>query len=486
LEKVTTPSLRALQLFTQADEMMRRARRYGPSDKHATVAELLKEALDEDPQFAAAYTWLAYALRNLGRPPDEYLPHAQKGVDLSERVSERERYIILAGNHTLRGEDEKARPFWEALVERYPDDYWGNFNLQSLYRRTGRRVREWELRLRWPRLRPNDFLAHFQAALFLAREKSIAQAKPYVLRATELITAETPDRYPWEWAWIQLFPVHELWLEGHYERALSELDRVVGSSKSRLDPAGRYLIRGAYAGYMALGKLHATEDLMESLPGGRQLSVRIMYALLGGKIDINPILEKETLEGGVPRVIVIFLARNGHVREARSVMELNQGKWWRQQRPNREVDQWNQANRGILEAEIAKAEGDESRAIALFEDSLDLYEALPGSWGRDEYFLGAESLAHLLETRGDSAEAVRVLERASQPKWRSLFPEGPGHWVRIQWLLANLYRRFGEPEKALKVEAELLKVLSYADADHPILLELKAREKAEGTVTLLD
>ncbi len=35
-------------------------------------------------------------------------------------------------------EKVEAIPVWEALVERYPDDCWGNVNLQELFFLTGR------------------------------------------------------------------------------------------------------------------------------------------------------------------------------------------------------------------------------------------------------------------------------------------------------------------------------------------------------------
>jgi hypothetical protein len=39
--------------------------------------------------------------------------------------------------------------------------------------------------------------------------------------------------------------------------------------------------------------------------------------------------------------------------------------------------------------------------------------------------------------------------------------------------LAKLYRSVGRVEEARAIEAELSKLLALADADHPILLELK-------------
>ncbi len=48
--------------------------------------------------------------------------------------------------------------------------------------------------------------------------------------------------------------------------------------------------------------------------------------------------------------------------------------------------------------------------------------------------------------------------------------------MRTQAKLAELYRRVGRDEKAPAIEAELLKLLKYADPDYPLLQDLRARQ----------
>ena len=62
LERVTTPSLHALQLYSRANELMRLS-----DDKQAVAAELLEQALAEDPNFASAHLLLAYTYANRGK-----------------------------------------------------------------------------------------------------------------------------------------------------------------------------------------------------------------------------------------------------------------------------------------------------------------------------------------------------------------------------------------------------------------------------------
>lgn len=47
--------------------------------------------------------------------------------------------------------------------------------------------------------------------------------------------------------------------------------------------------------------------------------------------------------------------------------------------------------------------------------------------------------------------------------------------------LAGFYRRTGREEEAKKIEDEFRQMLIYADEDHPILRELKKRERLAAT-----
>lgn len=126
---------------------------------------------------------------------------------------------------------------------------------------------------------------------------------------------------------------------------------------------------------------------------------------------------------------------------------------------------------GIVEGEIALSRGRAMEAISL------LQEAVPDvRWNSSsEFFTESVSLADALERQGELQKAVQVLEKASQQKTIAYENAGStgAYWLRVQWRLAQLYRKLGRPEEAEKVEAELSKILAYADPEHPILLQLK-------------
>ena len=50
-------------------------------------------------------------------------------------------------------------------------------------------------------------------------------------------------------------------------------------------------------------------------------------------------------------------------------------------------------------------------------------------------------------------------------------------WMKTQLRLAQLYRKVGREQEAREIEAELLKLLAYADADHPFLRQLQRSQE---------
>lgn len=108
--KVTTRSLRALQLFSQARVLV-------DEDKWSPAAELLERAVHEDPEFASAHIWLAHAMSNLGN--GKAGPHYEKEFALADGLPDRERYFILGSYYSRHlGDDEKAVQAFEILAPR--------------------------------------------------------------------------------------------------------------------------------------------------------------------------------------------------------------------------------------------------------------------------------------------------------------------------------------------------------------------------------
>ena len=86
-------------------------------------------------------------------------------------------------------------------------------------------------------------------------------------------------------------------------------------------------------------------------------------------------------------------------------------------------------------------------------------------------------LAMALEVQGDLAGAAEALAEASGERDRINHFSGPS-WLRVLQRIALTYRKQGKPELAQTVEAELLELLTYADRDHPILVQIQEVQAA--------
>ena len=126
LDEATTPSLEALQAYTEGDRL---AREKGDTD----ALPLLKRAVELDSNFARAYASLGIRYNNLGQATLA-IENVRRAYELRDRVSEREKYYISCTYFTLvTGELEKAIQQYELWISDYPRDYVAETNLGVNY-----------------------------------------------------------------------------------------------------------------------------------------------------------------------------------------------------------------------------------------------------------------------------------------------------------------------------------------------------------------
>ena len=458
LEKVTTPSLRALQLFSQADALI-------PQGKSDVAEQLLKQAVAEDPEFASGYTHLAHTIRNQRRPEEEYRPHAERAVKLSEKVSDRERYFILGSYYSMLGQDEKAITTYEALLRLYPDHYWGTNNLASIYMRLGQHQERTRYLIRRADLRPNDLDSNYMAFQALVRyEGDLGKGRPYLLRARKLAALPGIEPVPW----VRVTTASEYWQQGHMEKVFSEVVRF-----EQLARSGSRKGRDGWAGtvgwaYLALGKLKLAEQWFHSIsdPGNRIGGLTGVAFVRGDRqalIDLADGLKKS------PALRTSCLLRAGLLSEAEeAISDLE----------NENRDDFfagHVVGQGYIKkwrGELALARGNTGQAIALFEEAVRRL-------GDFLFFVagGSESLAHAWEQQGNFQRAIGVLEAVRPFKTRYLFAGWATTWMKTQLRLAQLYRKVGREQEAREIEAELRKLLPYADPDHPFLRQLNRSQE---------
>jgi len=503
LAKVTTPSLRALQLYTQGYTMRHSAA------GSATAEELMRQAISEDPEFASAYIYLAWTIHNQGqrRPnwdehlqpstwKEELLPYAQRAFELADQTSERERYFIRANYFSMTDQPKKMVANYEALLQLDADHFWANDNLYDYYWSNVNQTfildrtsidAAYPYAMRAAELRPNNFETTARAGIFLAiLMNRPGEAEPYLQRAADL--AETdPWASPGTVAWVRLYPAHRRWIEGDLDGVLNEVDRWQETLRSSSGWSRTFLAEEMGKFYTALGMLEAAEEvlLLIDYPALDRRDSRLdeveyyrtveeegvaSYLRQGPEVPTNL-----TQGDGARR-----LARAGLLSEARDELASFQARRSRQEIiPYRMRDDIIAVN--LTRGEIALAEGDAEEAISLLQEGV---VRLRNS-GSSAYFRGSESLANAWEQQGNPDRALQILEDASQQKNRAYpasitshgFPRRESaklHWMRVRLRLAQLYLKLDRETEAREIAAELRALLRYADPDLWLLRQVQA------------
>jgi eukaryotic-like serine/threonine-protein kinase len=128
--EATTPSLEALKAFSLGTMT---AREKGDAEGIA----FYRRAIELDPNFATAYVGLGVSYSNLGQP-SLASQNIQKGYDLRDRVSERERLRISADYYAfVTGELEKEAETYQLWIQSYPRDMVPHGNLGANYAALG-------------------------------------------------------------------------------------------------------------------------------------------------------------------------------------------------------------------------------------------------------------------------------------------------------------------------------------------------------------
>jgi serine/threonine protein kinase/Tfp pilus assembly protein PilF len=127
--KPSTKSLPALHYYNEGVQLLRQGR-------DLEAQKQLQGSIQQDPEFALAYSSLAQADANLGHESEaEQL--SRKAVDLSQDLSPQEKYLIAASHAGIMKDYPKAIEAYENLAKASPGDTDVQFALGSLYEETG-------------------------------------------------------------------------------------------------------------------------------------------------------------------------------------------------------------------------------------------------------------------------------------------------------------------------------------------------------------
>ena len=476
LAQVTTPSLHALQLYTQAERLIGGFR---GSDSNRVAAQLLEQALKDDPDFASAHVMLAHAYTDDGRHEDA-AAHFRRGFELVNTTSDRERYFILGsyyGSHAI-DEPQKAAEAYETLLRLYPDDYWAAQKLAQLYMfRLHEFTRVTDMYLRLADLRPNDLGKNLEAAATLIdrqagiKGQTLLQpawtdsdsrlARHYLDRAAALREAQGSDEPGHDFNDSPRLLFADLdWLEGKIERARTEVRDAERLGKSIAPPAvGEF--------YFTTGNLRQAEEAFAREPGNAYLMLSVV-AFYRGDLDSVRSLLRSTHDPDIrwgTDLAGVMMARTGMLREAEDIRRILADRVKKPLGPTRPPGPLR-----IVEGELALAHGDSARAIAWLEPMI--------KWHSPAAAIASEDLADLYRKLGRRADEVRVLESAAAGPMQIGF--AAPFLMRLQMKLAQRYRESGREAEAQQIEAQVSRLLALADPDHPIVRQLAALRQVQG------
>jgi tetratricopeptide (TPR) repeat protein len=446
LEKVTTPSLQALQLFSEADRLMS-----GPERSRAMT--VLEEAVRLDPDFASAHLLLSYLHGD--RENDERQSHyLERAVALADHASERERLFILATYYAYLQDKEKSVEIYELMVSRYPDHYWANGNLSNIYEQEGRIEEAKQLRMRVSEARPNsiDWYPDLDVLQFAVATGDTEIRDVYFQR---LETVADQADYGWIPPMLAMLPVHEAWVSGNYDAALAELDQLVSERGRDALLADGFLYAQIRSVYLALGTLEHFREITALRPQLGWFEAILDYD--SGRLEtLGRYLETTEIE----EWNAVLMAFSGRFESARLFAADPDNYQFVQ--PKFSAKAW----RNLAHGQSALAEGNLQEAISLLDRDVN-FLCITSKWA---YFFAKHSLASAYERQGDLQSAIATLEQVAAQKPLSIFEMGGAYlWQRNRYYLQRLYQANGEAVAAQRVQQELREMLRLADPGHPFL-----------------
>jgi serine/threonine protein kinase/tetratricopeptide (TPR) repeat protein len=121
----SSKSAAALRDYTQGVQFLREGR-------NLEAVKILGSSVQEDPEFALAYSRLAEANSALGYDSDAE-KNSRKALDLSQSLPQGERYLIEATHARVTKDNRKATAAYENLAKIMPDNVEVEYALGSLY-----------------------------------------------------------------------------------------------------------------------------------------------------------------------------------------------------------------------------------------------------------------------------------------------------------------------------------------------------------------
>ncbi len=459
LAKVTTGSLEALELYSQAVD----ARAQGDTDR---ALLLLQSALTLDPNFAMAHFLIADAYQIVGDRAQE-LDHLSRAYSLRDAVTERERLLIESSYYDLSGHEDEALDALRALVGLYPNDAEARERLASEYYDVGDLAQSIQELQQVIKLDPNSSPAYARLILSLARSNAPDEALQ-VYHAAQLHAVASPGA---RWA-VGL----ALWNQGKIDDAQAQFQHLQEIAPSYESIGRIYGVRVLiYEGRLAAAEqelqvsIRQDEAAKRQAPEllGRYLLAQIA-AVRGRKDKVRRQLESilrsgepEAFEAADLRRAGALYAQIGDVDSARRVLQRLQGL--QAELPN----SFNKSCRDNVAGEIALAERRYSEAAQLFLASLSEYPLAPSHQG----------LARTYEQQQSWANAATEWQKLLQARGEVLQDHCPTDLVLGYLSLARVYRHLNNVRATRAAYKQFFEI--WQNGDHLAFVEKAQRDYKE-------
>ncbi len=456
LERVTTPSLNALRLYSESYES-------GRTRRWAAARELAAQAVADDPSFASGWIWLAWARRNTQRPVDEVRAAAEHALRLADEVAEPERLWIVGSYHFMITNDmEKGAAAYEALIKLRPTDHvardWAIGNLASLLSSLGRSGEALPYLLQRADARPWSANVNWSAAsAILETSGDIGAAKKYADRILRLDDQEPALNQEYFRSWARMLPMYEKILAGDIAGGVAIHRQLLGEVERSSDAATRDLASAVLNSALFFGRL---DDARRANAHASELHDPALFDALISYYAGDAEKAKRQIAPGEsfhedPLAIWLY-ARLGDTARGEQILRTD----WKVHNPSRDA----------VEGDLALSRGDIAKGIRLMDEAIR--KLSPAG----TYYREVEVLATAWMHSGEADRAIALLKPASARRavaYYTLMPFSP-FWIRDELLLAEAYEQSGRHDDAKRVADGLARLLAFADPDFPMLARVKA------------
>ena len=508
IEEITTSSPEALKYYSEGIQ------NFLSGNPHISIT-MLEKAVSVDPDFAMAYRTLGIAHSFLGNA-DKQRENFQKALELRDRVSDREKYIIQ-GTYYFESEKtwDRAIEAYQKLLELYPHDLYGNVNLPRLYSRIGKNEEAVELSAKARQYHPDNAPVYCNSAYYFFTQGLYNEAEEILQYYEENVSENNFS--------IKLFLAFSYLFQKKYDLALAEIEESLS-----LNPANQESTR-------IKGDIYFFQD--DIAQAGREYSKLLKQKeseqsgrarlgalyLLQGRLDESTAQVKMGLElqkqyGRNPRIPDFYLqTAYGYLRtgESEKALELNnralrgavdaeslEGQCWAlyfkgltyigmksmdaaqetaddlkriaEESLNEKDIRWHYHLLGLIEL----VNKDFSGAVDFFGKAIALLN-FEGHWFQDLHALFIDPLAEAYFQSGDIEKARIEYERIiSLTKGRLYYGD---IYAKSFYRMGRVYERLGNRNKALENYEKFLDLWKEAD---PGFAEVEDANKKLGELKL--